>query len=109
MDIKLVKMETFDVKVNEEKCKSFDFNDIMFLANAEYKYADGENPKYVYFKTRDEFLENMNKYDIDTTKKVLVDNKGNFFCALKSSATITESKENTNESTNSEENQTEQA
>lgn len=107
MKIEIVKTETTPFEVHEDKYKSFQFNDIMFLSGKEYQPVSNSTPRYVVFKTREEFLENVNMYDVDTTKEVLINNKGNFLCPLKASVTITESKEVINESTDTEENKAE--
>ena len=108
MEIKLVKTEVVDFKLNEVKCKEFDLVDILYFAGVDDKPYKGEDgPRYVAFKTRDEFIANFDNYDIDRTKKILINDKGNFFCPLKSTVTISESKEVVDEPANTEENQAE--
>lgn len=101
MEIRLVKKETRDFNIDEEKCKSFDFDDIMFLTGAKYEpSSDGKYEEYIAFKTRDEFIANVADYDIDTSKKVIINEKGYFFCPLKSFSCITPNKKKNDETGN---------
>lgn len=104
----LVKKETSKFKLDETKCKTFKFNDVLFLNGVKYEpVIEEEGVQYIGFKTREEFFENINNYNFDVDGDVLINDKGYFFCPLKSSSCVCSCKkqeEVVNESADTEKN-----
>ena len=105
MEIKLVKHEEANFNLDETKCETLSYQTLSMLTDFKVaKVDDDDKQKYVVFKTKDELFENINKYEVDTTKDILINSKGNFFCALKSPVAISKNQEDSNEPADSKEN-----
>lgn len=119
MKVTLLKKDEVEFNLAEEKCEKLSHNTFRMLTG--YKEGDSpidsSNPKMVVFKTKEEYMEEAWKYDLDLTKEVLINAKGNIFCYLKESKrTPTKrnvediNEQNTSDApTNTEENKGEQA
>lgn len=108
MKVKLFKQEEVEFNLPDEKCEKISHNLFRSLTG----YVDGEHPandlpKMVVFKTKEEYQAEAYKYDIDLDKEVLINQKGNIFCYLKTEDTTqtpNKSEEATDVTTDTEEN-----
>ncbi len=108
MKVKLFKQEEVEFNLPDEKCEKISHNLFRSLTG----YVDGEDPandlpKMVVFKTKEEYQQEAYKYDLDLTKEVLINQKGNIFCYLKEEDTTkspNKSEETADVTTNTEEN-----
>lgn len=88
MKVSLLKKEEVDFNLAEDKCEKLSHNMLRLLIG--YKVCEhvvSENPKMVVFKTKEEYKAEASKYNIDTDKEVLINQKGNIFCYLKTEDT----------------------
>lgn len=83
MKVSLIKTDIIDFSLNDDKCEKVSYNTLKMLSGYNETECDNGLPKMVVFKTRDEFVDNAWKYDIDETQEVLINNKGNIFCHIK--------------------------
>ena len=107
MKVSLLKKEEVDFNLAEDKCEKLSHNMLRLLIG--YKVCEhvvSENPKMVVFKTKEEYQEEAWKYDLDLTKDVLINTKGNIFCYLKDETDPikSQSEENTDATTDTQEN-----
>lgn len=108
MKVVLVKEEMVDFNLQDEKCEKISHN--LFSSLTGYKYEKPTarpEPLMVVFKTKEEYQAEASKYNIDTDKEVLINQKGNIFCYLKAEDTAktpSKSKEVTDVTTDTEEN-----
>lgn len=118
MKVTLLKKEEVEFNLAEEKCEKLSHNTFRMLTGYKETLHEGcFGPKMVVFKTKEEYQAEAWKYDLDLTKDVLINTKGNIFCYLKESKrTLTKSQpedineQNTNDApANTEENKGEQA
>jgi hypothetical protein len=107
MKVLLVKQDEVEFNLQEEKCEKISHNLFRSLTGYRADEKDSiEIPKMVVFKTKEEYQSEAYKYDLDLTKEILINSKGNIFCPLKDDKTPTKSKseENTYATTNTQEN-----
>jgi len=84
MKVSLLKKEEVEFNLAEEKCEKLSHNMFRMLTGyQECGHAVSDNPKMVVFKTKEEYQDEAWKYDLDLTKEVLINAKGNIFCYLK--------------------------
>lgn len=84
MNVNLFKKEEVGFNLPEEKCEKVSHNLFrMLIGYEEIKAHESNNPKMVVFKTKEEYQQEAYKYDLDLTKEVLINQKGNIFCYLK--------------------------
>lgn len=107
MKVSLLKKEEVDFNLAEDKCEKLSHSMLRLLIG--YKVCEhvvNENPKMVVFKTKEEYQEEAWKYDLDLTKDVLINTKGNIFCYLKDETDPikSQSEENTDATTDTQEN-----
>lgn len=108
MKVKLFKQEEVEFNLSDEKCEKISHNLFRSLTG----YVDVEDPandlpKMVVFKTKEEYQAEAHKYDLDLTKEVLINTKGNIFCYLKgedTTQTQNKSEETADVTTDTEEN-----
>ena len=108
MKVVLVKEEMVDFNLQEEKCEKISHNLFRSLTGyKDEKPAVGTEPLMVVFKTKEEYQAEAYKYDLDLEKEVLINQKGNIFCYLKSEDTTktpNKSEEATDVTTDTQEN-----
>lgn len=88
MKVNLFKQEEVEFNLQEEKCEKISHS--LFRSLTGYQYQDEQdngNPKMVVFKTKEEYQAEAYKYDLDLDKEVLINQKGNIFCYLKTDNT----------------------
>ena len=108
MKVVLVKEEMVDFNLQDEKCEKISHNLFCSLTGYEYEKPTARpEPLMVVFKTKEEYKAEASKYNIDTDKEVLINQKGNIFCYLKTENTTqapSKSEEVTDGTTDTEEN-----
>jgi hypothetical protein len=108
MKVNLFKQEEVEFNLQEEKCEKISHS--LFRSLTGYKEFDKNeerNPKMVVFKTKEEYQDEAYKYDLDLDKEVLINQKGNIFCYLKTDNTTktpNKSEEATDVTTDTQEN-----
>ena len=83
MNVNLIKIDEASFQFQEDKCERISHN--LFRQLLDYKEDESEadtTPKMVVFKTKEEYLQNAGKYDIDLTQDMFINQKGNIFCYL---------------------------
>lgn len=86
MDVRLYKQEEVDFNLAEDKCERLSYKTLCMLTDYNKnpcKVNISNSPRMVAFKTKEEFHRDAHKYDIDTEKEILINQKGNIFCYLK--------------------------
>lgn len=83
MNVKLLKQEEVGYSLAEGKCDKISYKTLCMLTDYKECAEEGDSPKMVAFKTKDEFNQNACKYNIDTDKEVLISQKGIIFCYIK--------------------------
>ena len=81
MNVTLYKQDEYNLA--EDKCEKISYKTLCMLTGYKEHAENNNDPKMVYFKTRDEFSQNAWKYDIDTDKEVLITQNGYIFCNIK--------------------------
>jgi len=81
MNVTLYKQDEYNLA--EDKCEKISYKTLCMLIGYKGHAENNNDPKMVYFKTRDEFSQNAWKYDIDTDRDVLVTQNGYIFCYIK--------------------------
>lgn len=99
MQVNLIKIEEASFTLQEDKCEKISHR--LFRQLLDFK-CGGENsdntPKMVVFKTKDDYMKDVCKYDVDLSKDMYVNDKGNIFCFLNSVETEEEAEEKNEES-----------
>lgn len=83
MNVNLIKIDEASFQFQEDKCERISHS--LFRQLLDYKEDKSETddtPKMVVFKTKEEYLQNAGKYDIDLTQDMFINQKGNIFCYL---------------------------
>lgn len=83
MNVNLIKIDEASFQFQEDKCERISHN--LFRQLLDYKEDKSEmddTPKMVVFKTKEEYLQNAGKYDIDLMQDMFINPKGNIFCYL---------------------------
>jgi hypothetical protein len=108
MKVVLVKEDMVDFNLQDEKCEKISHNLFRSLTGYQEGHEnESNNPKMVVFKTKEEYQAEAYKYDLDLDKEVLINQKGNIFCYLKTEDTTqtpNKSEEATDVTTDTEEN-----
>lgn len=107
MKVVLVKEDMVDFNLQDEKCEKISHNLFRSLTGyRDEKPTTRQEPLMVVFKTKEEYQEEAWKYDLDLTKDVLINTKGNIFCYLKDETNPikSQSEENTDVTTDTQEN-----
>ena len=88
MDVNLVKIDEVSFQLQEDKCEKIShrlFRQLMDFNCDEHK-EESTAPKMVVFKTKEEYIQNVCKYDVDLSKEMYINQKGNIFCFLNQEA-----------------------
>ena len=83
MKVKLVKTEVAEFNLPYDNCERISHELFRSLINFECKEEKSNEPKMVVFKSKEEYLENACKYDLDLNQSILINPKGQIFCWLK--------------------------
>lgn len=84
MDVNLIKIDEVSFQLQEDKCEKIShrlFRQLMDF-NCEDHKDESTAPKMVVFKTKEEYIQNVCKYDVDLSKDMYINQKGNIFCFL---------------------------
>ena len=88
MDVNLIKIDEVSFQLQEDKCEKIShrlFRQLMDFNCDEHK-DENTAPKMVVFKTKEEYVQNVCKYDVDLSKDMYINQKGNIFCFLNQEA-----------------------
>lgn len=99
MQVNLIKIEEASFTLQEDKCEKISHRLFRQLLDFKCSGENGDNtPKMVVFKTKDDYMKDVCKYDVDLSKDMYVNDKGNIFCFLNSGETEEEAEEKPEES-----------
>ena len=81
MEVLLIREANYDF--NESKYTAIP-NEVFTTLVGDPIMTDGENkPKIMMYESKDEYIRNADRHNIDKTKSVYVNQKGQIFCYLK--------------------------
>ena len=84
MEVNLIKIDEVSFQLQEDKCEKIShrlFRQLLDF-NCEDHKDESTAPKMVVFKTKEEYVQNVCKYDVDLSKEMYINQKGNIFCFL---------------------------
>ena len=84
MEVNLIKIDEVSFQFQEDKCERIShrlFRQLMDF-NCDGNDENDNIPKMVVFKTKEEYLQNVCKYDVDLSQDMYINAKGNIFCHL---------------------------
>ena len=86
MQVNLIKIDEASFSLQEDKCEKISHR--LFRQLLDFKCGEGDDtdgtPKMVVFKTKEDYMKDVCKYDVDLSKDMYVNDKGNIFCFLNS-------------------------
>lgn len=102
MEVNLIKIDEVSFQLQEDKCEEIShdlFRKLMDFKCDEHN-EDCNVPKMVVFKTKEEYVQNVCKYDVDLSRKMYINQKGNIFCYLNANGPTNVSDEQTENAEN---------
>lgn len=105
MEVQVLKQELIDFNLPIDKCETLSHKTFRMLTNFECKQEVSDKPKMIWFKSKEEYMENICKYDVDLNQDMFITPKGHIYCYLNGSPTsvgeeidgTTDTEENTGE------------
>ena len=80
MEVILVKAANYDF--NEEKFTAIPSEVFTTLVGDPILTLDGSKPRVIMYESKDDYLKNSNRDNIDYSKSIYVNQKGQIFCYL---------------------------